>query len=283
MKLLTLNTHSLQEENYEQKLEWFVAGLGKERPDIIALQEVNQTVSAPLAESSLQKGQYPTTEQIPLRQDNHAAQTAKRLRQMGIDCEWAWLPVKRGYGKYDEGVALLSLGRKITAVEAFPVSKTVDYNNWRTRAVLGIQVEGYADWFYSIHLGWWDDEEEPFQEQWKKLTKKLDRRRKEGTVWLMGDFNAPDAFSDQSYACILHDGWTDTYQEAEKKDSGFTVSGIIDGWQNRLSSRDIKGLRLDHIWCSQKKEITSSRIMYNGSRGPIISDHFGVLVETREG
>ena len=42
MKILTLNTHSLQEENYEQKLNWFVEGILKERPDIIAMQEVNQ-------------------------------------------------------------------------------------------------------------------------------------------------------------------------------------------------------------------------------------------------
>ena len=48
MKILTINTHSLQEENYEQKLCWFVESILKERPDIIAMQEVNQTADAPL-------------------------------------------------------------------------------------------------------------------------------------------------------------------------------------------------------------------------------------------
>ena len=40
MKLLTLNTHSLREENQEQKLEWFLEAVMAEKPDIIALQEV---------------------------------------------------------------------------------------------------------------------------------------------------------------------------------------------------------------------------------------------------
>ena len=38
MKILTINTHSLQEENYEQKLQWFIEGILKEKPDIIAMQ-----------------------------------------------------------------------------------------------------------------------------------------------------------------------------------------------------------------------------------------------------
>ena len=46
MKILTLNTHTLQEENYQQKLNWFVEGILKEMPDIIAMQEVNQTAAA---------------------------------------------------------------------------------------------------------------------------------------------------------------------------------------------------------------------------------------------
>ena len=52
MKILTLNTHSLQEENYHQKLAWFVEQILRKRPDLIALQEVNQSISAPEADAS---------------------------------------------------------------------------------------------------------------------------------------------------------------------------------------------------------------------------------------
>ena len=43
MKLMTLNTHSLEEEDYEAKLHAFAEGVCRAEPDIIALQEVNQS------------------------------------------------------------------------------------------------------------------------------------------------------------------------------------------------------------------------------------------------
>ena len=74
MKLLTLNTHSLQEEDYEQKLEWFIEGILQEKPDIIALQEVNQTAAEAMADNVLWEGQCLLPAQVPLKQDNYAAQ-----------------------------------------------------------------------------------------------------------------------------------------------------------------------------------------------------------------
>ena len=57
MKILTLNTHSLQEEQYAEKLEWFVEGVLAEMPDIIALQEVNQTADAEFLPKDMLTGQ----------------------------------------------------------------------------------------------------------------------------------------------------------------------------------------------------------------------------------
>ena len=116
MKILTLNTHSLLESDYQKKLDLFVDGILRERPDIIALQEVNQTVTAEVLEPALLEGQYPVPGCIQIKQDNHAAQIAIRLHQAGVSCSWAWLPIKLGYGKYDEGVAVLCLGQKIRCV-----------------------------------------------------------------------------------------------------------------------------------------------------------------------
>ena len=48
MKLLTLNTHSLIEPDYEAKRKIFVDFIAKEQPEVFALQEVNQTAAAPL-------------------------------------------------------------------------------------------------------------------------------------------------------------------------------------------------------------------------------------------
>ena len=282
MKILTLNTHSLQEENYQQKLEWFIEGILAEKPDIIALQEVNQTADEELMDVELLEGQYPIPGCMKIRRDNHAAQVACRLRQAGVECYWAWLPIKLGYDKYDEGVAILSLGRKIRCVDQFPISRVNDYGNWRTRAVLGVQVEGLDDWFYCLHMGWWDDATDRFLDQWKKLNCCIAGKRMCGPVWLLGDFNAPDVIPDQSYAHIVSGGWVDTYRAAKNKDDGITVPGIIDGWRDKLAGQKVEGMRLDYIWCSRKKEISSSRVVFNGKKEPVVSDHFGVMIEIKE-
>ena len=281
MKILTLNTHSLLESDYQKKLDLFVDGILRERPDIIALQEVNQTVTAEVLEPALLEGQYPVPGCIQIKQDNHAAQIAIRLHQAGVSCSWAWLPIKLGYGKYDEGVAVLCLGQKIRCVDSFPISKVTDYTNWRTRAVLGVQVENREDWFYSLHMGWWDDTTERFLDQWKLLNCYIASKRMCDTVWLMGDFNAPDSIPGQSYEHIVACGWIDTYKTAAIRDCGITVPGVVDGWQGKYMGYRPDGARMDYIWCSRKTEILMSRVMFNGLKEPIVSDHFGVLIETR--
>ena len=282
MKLLTLNSHSLLEEDYAQKLEWFVEAVIREKPDIIALQEVNQSFDAELLEPEQLEGQYPVPGCIPIRRDNHAAAVARKLRSAGISCWWSWIPIKRGYEKYDEGVAVLSLGRPIRSVDAFPISKTNDYHSWRCRAALGVQVEGLEDWFYCLHMGWWDDQAERFLDQWKTLNCCIAGKRMCSTLWLMGDFNAPDRIHGQSYEHIVASGWFDTYAIAHSRDSGITAPGGIDGWKQRHVSHMEEGMRLDYIWCSRKKEIRSSRVLFNGKNEPVVSDHFGVLIDIKE-
>lgn len=77
MKLLTLNTHSLIEPDYEAKREIFVNVIANEQPDVFALQEVNQTVSAPQLEN-IPTGYFPCPcNQVPLKADNHAAAVAQ--------------------------------------------------------------------------------------------------------------------------------------------------------------------------------------------------------------
>lgn len=282
MKILTLNTHSLLEENYTQKLNWFVEGILREKPDLIAMQEVNQSFDAPEIDPEMLEGQFPVPGYVTIREDNHVAQVVHRLRQAGISCSWTWLPVKSGYGKYDEGVAVISLSKKIQSVDTFPISKVNDYSNWRTRKVLGVQLEGMEDWFYSIHMGCWDDPAEPFLHQWKVLNGCVASKRICGPVWLLGEFSAPTCFRGESYDTIAGSGWFDTYCVAQQKDKGITFPRITEGWEDKLTDREVEGMRLACIWCSQKKEISSSCVVFNGERQPIVSDHFGVMIETKE-
>ena len=104
MRLLTLNTHSLVEENYEQKLVKFVVSIEELQPDIIALQEVNQSADATMIRQENVFHFYPCAESIPLRADNHMYRAAQLLKERGLDYYWTWLGMKRSYEKYFQSI-----------------------------------------------------------------------------------------------------------------------------------------------------------------------------------
>lgn len=276
MKLLTINTHSLVEEKYEQKLQDFAEAVSKERPDIIALQEVNQTASEDAVPECDLNGYFPADKNAVIRMDNHVYRLVRILAEKGIYYSWTWLPLKLGYDKYDEGIAVMSMS-SIADVKAPLVSGINDYYNWKTRKLLGVCTKDAPDeWFYSVHFGWWDDPDEPFQNQWARTSQHMLCHSK---VWLMGDFNSPAEVRDEGYDMIVRDCWHDSYMLAEHKDSGITVGHVIDGWRDKIHSGT--GMRIDHIWCSEKADVKSSEVLFNRINYPVVSDHYGVMIETR--
>lgn len=262
------------EENYEQKLEDFVLAVCQEKPEIIALQEVNQTCcEAAVSEEEL-TGYYPCDRQIVVRRDNHVFRAVKMLREKGVCYHWTWLPMKIGYDKYDEGIALMSLS-PIKETDVILVSNVNNYHNWKTRKLLGICTEDMSEeWFYSVHYGWWNDEEEPFQGQWEKTNSHMNKREK---VWLMGDFNSPAEVRKEGYDQIMDSGWHDSFLFAKDQDDGITVGTVIDGWKEKISGTD--GMRIDQIWSKHKVDIKRSRVIFNGKNYPVVSDHYGVMIE----
>lgn len=275
MKLLTLNTHSLQEENGLQKLDWFVQAVCAEQPDVIALQEVNQPVGAHVLTGLPEGVTSADGSGVPLKEENHALRAAERLKAGGLTYSWTWLGVKLGYGKYDEGLALFRRDGPIKETDCILLSVRDDYRNWKTRKALGIRWG--QDWFYTLHMGWWEDEEEPFSAQWQRLESALATKKRNGRVWLLGDFNSPAGVRGEGYDLVARSGWRDTYRLAEERQGSATVEGPIDGWRGRASTYD---LRIDQIWCSQPVPVRSAQVVFDGGRWPVISDHFGVLVET---
>jgi len=273
MKLLTLNTHSLVEPDYENKLQLFVEALAKYQPDIVALQEVNQSRISPEMPGYV-LGRYMEVEgnKVRIKRDNHAFQVVKRLEEKGIFYNWTWLPVHVGYGKFDEGLAILSQ-EPMKQIKGFFISEKKDYNHFKTRKALAVQTQGLQ--VCCVHMGWWGDEEESYVKQWENLEKSLDM--KEQTI-LLGDCNVRSDIIGEGYDWIRKRGWQDTILLAEKRDDGITVPGAIDGWKEERKIKE--GMRIDYIWCKEPMEIKSSKVIFNGRREEIVSDHFGILVET---
>lgn len=279
MRLLTLNTHSLVEPDYEAKRKFFVDFIAKEQPDVFALQEVNQTASAPAMPIPLADYCPCSGNRILLKEDNHAAAVAQMLKEEGVHYYWSWLPAKIGYDKYDEGMAIFSR-MPITATENLLLSRTDDYHYWKTRRALGICAGDV--WYYAVHMGWWKDEEEPFKAQWEtflKNTKSL-MEKKETSLWVMGDFNSPASVRGEGYDLVRVSGFKDTWDLAEKKDAGFTAPPKIDGWKEAEGKSPEQGMRIDYIWHWGDINIEESRVLCNGKREPAVSDHYAVMIKT---
>ena len=280
MKLLTLNAHSLLEADYERKLIYFAEYVLREQIDLIALQEVNQSMNAPKAEEWLLAGRYSLPEEeCPVRADNHAAWTAFLLRQAGIDCRWAYLPIKRGYGRFDEGLAILSLHGAIVEANAYTISENRAFSDWKRRRILGIRLAGRDGWFYSVHTGWWDDQEEPFEKQWGRLEAHM-VKKKEAPVYLMGDFNCPADRRGEGYELVRAAGWHDLYEQAEEKRGCATMRGGTDGW--REETAESAGVRIDYIFSSSPVRVLSMKTVFDGEHEMRISDHLGVLAEIED-
>lgn len=92
----------------------------------------------------------------------------------------------------------------------------------------------------------------------------------------MGDFNNEAEVQEEGYAYMQKTApqILDTYVEAEEKIGSATVLDDIDGWEGDTNEK-----RIDYIFTDYTGDIKSSRVVFDGQREPIVSDHFGVVVE----
>ena len=79
MKLLTLNTHSIIEEDCDIKLTYLANAISEIKPDVIALQEVNQTSSLSILDADSKYGVVSMRSDISIKADNYAVNLCKEL------------------------------------------------------------------------------------------------------------------------------------------------------------------------------------------------------------
>lgn len=108
-----------------------------------------------------------------------------------------------------------------------------------------------------MHMGWWNDEEEPFQRHWQNLITAL-KPISQDTIFLMGDFNNRSDIKDEGYNLILKDKWYDLYELAQIRDEGITSSSGIAGW----FSQNSEAIRIDYIFAIKNKCTVSKIYIY---------------------
>ncbi len=260
MNLLTLNCHSWQEENQMEKIQHIARAIKEQAYDVIALQEVSQSIDAKVVTGNI-------------KQNNFGLVLQQELEKLGVsDYELVWDFAHMGYDTFEEGLAILTR-YPIKETHSFFVSKSTDTDFWKTRKIVGVTLDfnGEEMSFYTCHLGWWSDEEEPAKYQMEQLLETV-----QGTepYFLMGDFNNSAHIEGEGYDYLTSTaGLHDTYLLASDKDSGVTVEGKIAGWDENKQD-----LRIDLILASSPAKVTSSRVVFNGHNRDVVSDHYGVEV-----
>ncbi|MBC2579522.1 endonuclease/exonuclease/phosphatase family protein [Clostridium sp. DJ247] len=261
MKLLTLNCHSWWEENQEEKIEIIANTIKEQDYDVISLQEVNQSIKKNIVFNNI-------------KEDNFALVLLKELEKLSCTAyKMLWDFSHLSYETYEEGVSIITKHEIVEeGAYSFFLSNSKDREFWKTRKVLGasIKVNKQMIDFYSCHLGWWQDEEEPFKEQVDKL---LNNIKKDRLTFFMGDFNNNAFIRGEGYDYLMEKGLKDTFTLAKEKDSGVTVKGKIAGWD--LNKDD---LRLDLILVNKDIDVEYSKVIFNGKNVPVVSDHYGVEV-----
>ncbi|AQX53117.1 endonuclease/exonuclease/phosphatase family protein [Priestia flexa] len=259
MKLLTLNCHSWQEENQLDKISCLASVIKEKDYDVIALQEVSQHMEAPYVNKHI-------------KSDNYGYVLLQELKKLGVhDYELVWDMAHIGYEVYEEGLAILTK-HPVVEEHSFFISRTSDVNDWKTRRVVGATIS-YNDEllsFYSCHLGWWEDDKEPFKDQFDSLWTSI---KKDHPFFLLGDFNNNAFIRNEGYDYMKKHPLYDTYDLALEKDEGITVQGKIAGWDENKEK-----LRIDLILTSDPYKIAKSHVIFNGTNKPVVSDHFGVEV-----
>ena len=291
LAVLTLNLHTYQElretgipessltdELARQRLvaygpifDRIAAGIDALDPDIICLQEVGEWSGD--ATRDAERVEFGATD------SNMVRQILSRLgdERFHVTMDWSHY----GWGVWLEGSAVLSK-HPIVYEEARFISRANGgkYESWKSRNVPMAIVETPKAGniaVFSVHAGWWDDEEEPFQEQFERLRNWADdvSGNTETTI-LCGDFNIPA--DSRGYSFMTEDsGYEDQYLLANP-DGMFdaTIGAGADGWAQTEYSQRIDYILLDD---SSPFDVLHARRVFTDEEFGRVSDHVGVYAE----
>lgn len=249
LSLISLNLHCLEEENIEDNQDIIVDQIIQLDADVVFLQEVAQYADEKLIISQI-------------KESNYGYILQELLNKRGKKYYYEYAAIKHSFNKYDEGVGILSK-YPMTNTEAEYISKTQDYENWRSRKYLKatIQVNHKNIDLVTTHLGW-DSRVESYLAQCENLRKQLSR---DFTI-IGGDFNV--ACGSEYYEETLSMGFIDLYGKNEDKKYDYTFENTLDV--------HTKSARIDYIFALNDYKVIEQEILF---KNPKVSDHYGLYIK----
>lgn len=248
LRLLSLNLQCWQQEDAERKLIEVARFIAAHAVDVVCFQEVGQLPDRP--------------------ETNAAAVVVGELGRLGHKFDWAWDWAHMGYDRWQEGVAVLVRGKVLTHASKF-VSRSSDREFWKTRNALRVRVlteRGAELTLVSTHLGWYEDTEEPFAEQWQKLLAWCENAPT--PLLIAGDLNQPAG--GPGHALITQ---TSNLMDCDLLGAP-TFPGNIAGWEGH------SGARIDYVLrLGAGPDPTASELHFTGDIESVVSDHFALCID----
>jgi maltose 6'-phosphate phosphatase len=291
LTVLTLNLHTYQEFRdagsieseltdelavqriaaYGAIFDRIAAGIERLDPDIICLQEVGEWAGGKHADSA--------AVEFGASDSNMVHQILSRLgdRHYYHTMDWSHY----GWDVWLEGSAILSkypLGLTESRFISTPANNARD--SWKSRnvpmAMIDVPELGSIAVF-SVHAGWWDDSEEPFQAQYQRLLRWAAEVTKPASATILcGDFNV--AAASPGYAFMTQGtGYADQYALANPDGMlDATIGSGADGWETGGVGR-----RIDYILMNEDSPLEASRArhVFTDKYLGRVSDHVGVYAE----
>ena len=186
-----------------------------------------------------------------------------QLQNQGYDYFYYFVDIKHSFGKYNEGVAILSK-YFLHDIKGNYISKSQDYYNWKSRKMIkgDLHLSDKTISLVSTHLGWTDDNEK-FEDQIERMLAHLDKNQ---LLLIAGDFNVSPITNE--YSMILNNGLHDLYASNPKH--------LFDSTHIKDIDLHKGATRIDYIFSNEKLEVLDREILF---KDDLVSDHYGVYIE----
>ena len=257
MKVLSINLNTYQEDHQFDKFMKIAKTICDEQIDVVLFCEAGQSLMSPYVEGDIRK-------------DNAVKIICDKVNEiLGSQVyKFKWEMVHFGFKVYEEGLAIMSK-HPLENINSTYVSKTSDHFTFKSRKVIKASIQNVD--FYTIHLGWEDDEAEPTAEQLNQLHDYILRQSAGKKVIVGGTFNSD--VRTKTYRDMISKGYVDLYTQF-KPEGKYEETYILPQGYNRRGNF----YRLDYFFSNQNNlKIKNAKYMFEGQER--VSDHVGIFIE----
>jgi len=270
--ILTINLHTYQETQQNEKFNTIIDVIGKMDIDFVAFQECGQKKSSAIKEGII-------------RTDNMALIISEGLKQKhNADYSYIWDWAHYGWDVYEEGVAVLSKHPLVDSEARYISTSTGTSNIGSRKAIYGsYQVTQGIINIFSTHTHWrtsLTDEEQ--NNQVKKIKAMvLEKDNSDPTIlsFVCGDFNG-NPTSDYPWS----EGYNTMLRNNEFKDTFLEINPLANNKPAQSIYNTVEGEfpgRIDYIFMKNNAtyKVVDSQILLTDAIIGKVSDHYGVLTK----